>query len=485
MQRVNETHLNGHPRPAERIIQFGEGNFLRAFIDWKIDLMNEALGSDFGVVVVRPIAGGIPFSLNDSDGVYTTIIRGVDDDGSERADTRQIACVRREVSAVDDWQDVLAMARNTDFCAVVSNTTEAGITYVAECKKDDAPPASFPAKVTLMLLERFNACGMVEAPGFHFLPCELIDHNGDALRETVLKHAADWGLGTEFITWVKEKNAFFNTLVDRIVPGYPRDEAEALEKQLGYHDPLMVAAELFHFLVIEQREGQPAPCLPLAEKDSGTIITPNADGYKERKVAILNGAHTALCPLALLAGADTVKETMAAKPAAAFLDAMLATEIIPYLSLPKAELNEFSAAVLRRFANPFINHRWYDISLNGIAKFHTRNLPRFEAHMAASGAAPRFMGLSLAAWLAFYTGAFAKADALPPRDAEDVIARFTGFKTIGESDTKEMVRAYLADEALWGKSLASDALVALVEEAYQYLTAEPFSFARLGDWVNR
>ena len=222
-----------------------------------------------------------------------------------------------------------------------------------------------------------------------------------------------------------------------IVPGYPRDEAADIEKELGYLDPLMVTGELFHFLVIEQREGKPDLCLPMAEKDAGTVIVPNADGYKERKVAILNGAHTGLCPLALLSGTNSVKEAMDNEAARGFLNAMLEQEIIPYLSLPREELNEFSAEVLRRFANPFIVHRWYDISLNGLAKFHTRNLPRFESAMAATGKAPRCMSLSLAAWLAFYTGAFEGSAELPPRDAEDVIAKMAEIGALKEAQGVE------------------------------------------------
>ncbi|MTI16517.1 tagaturonate reductase [Rhodobacteraceae bacterium RKSG542] len=483
MERVNASNLNGRARPTERVIQFGEGNFLRAFIDWKIDRMNEEVGTDFGVVVVRPIDGGIPISLNDSDGVYTVLSRGVGEDGNAFSDARPISAIRREISAVHDWEETLSLARNTDFVAVVSNTTEAGITYVADCKKDDAPPASFPAKVTRMLMERFEACGQSEAPGFHFLPCELIDKNGDTLEKVVLKHAADWALSEEFVAWVKEKNAFYNTLVDRIVPGYPRDEADAIEAELGYKDPLMVAAELFHFLVIEKRDDQPELVMPLAEKDSGTIVVANADGYKERKVAILNGSHTALCPLALVAGIDSVKEAMDNGPANAFLKGMLETEIMPYLSLPQDELKVFAEEVLRRFANPFIAHRWYDISLNGIAKFHTRNLPRFEKHKEVSGHAPRYMGLSLAAWLAFYTGNFAKAADLPARDADDVKAKFAEIAALKDSDGVEaMVRAFLREESFWGKSLECCSLVKTVVEGFDFLTEQPFDLDRLAFW---
>ncbi len=486
MKRISAANLEGRERPTPRIIQFGEGNFLRAFMDWKIDRMNEVAGTDFGVVVVRPIDGGIPFSLNDSDGVYTAVTRGVNLDGKPVSNFRQVACIRKEMSAVSDWKDVLSMARNTDFATVISNTTEAGITYVPDCKLQDEPPASFPAKVTRLLFERFNSCGGNSAPGFQFLPCELIDKNGDNLEKTVLQHARDWELPTEFLDWIGTHSAFYNTLVDRIVPGYPRDEAKALEEELGYQDPLMVAAELFHFLVIEKRESQPELFLPLAEHDEGTLITHNADDYKERKVAILNGAHTGFCPLALLSNTETVQAAIDHPTGSAFLKGMLEDEIIPFLSLPKEELDEFSTEVLRRFANPYIKHRWYDISLNGIAKFQTRNLPRFESYTAAYGKPPRRMALSLAAWLIYYTGAFDHATDLPARDADDVIAKFEVLKTIKQVDgTDAMIRAFLSEETFWGKSIASKALVTLVSEALTFLQAEPLTLDRLKEWVGQ
>ena len=294
----------------------------------------------------------------------------------------------------------------------------------------------------------------------------------------------DWDLGADFMSWLESKNAFFNTLVDRIVPGYPRDEAADIEKELGYLDPLMVTGELFHFLVIEQREGKPDLCLPMAEKDAGTVIVPNADGYKERKVAILNGAHTGLCPLALLSGTNSVKEAMDNEAARGFLNTMLETEIIPYLSLPREELNEFSAEVLRRFANPFIVHRWYDISLNGLAKFHTRNLPRFESAMAATGKAPRCMSLSLAAWLAFYTEPLKAAPNChramlkmsSPRWPKSVPSKT-------QTASKPWSRPISARKASGASPWLATSSSQPVSEAYEFLTSSSFKLDDLKNWA--
>lgn len=481
MPRLDASFLDGRARPTPRIVQFGEGNFLRAFFDWKVDRLNEAAGGDWGVVVVRPIDGGVPFSLNEQDGVYTTVIRGMDENGNEVSEPRRIASLVKEIPAYGDWDGVLALARDTNIVLVVSNTTEAGIAYDPACKPDDAPPATFPAKVTRFLWERWTQCGKAEAPGIQFMPCELIDHNADELRACILKYAAAWNLGADFTAWIESACAFYNTLVDRIVTGYPRAEVDTLQAEFGYEDKFMVAAELFHLLVIERKDGVPPFVLPLAEHDSGTIVVPDAGPYKERKVGILNGSHTGLCPLAMLAGVETVSETVKDAAVAKFVDGMLEEEVLPFLSLPKAELEEFAASVLRRFANPFIRHLWYDISLNGIAKFNTRNLPRLQAYMEKNGQPPKRMSLSLAAWLAFYLGKFEGAATLKPRDSEDVLAIFERIG--GLADVDAMVSAFLGEKAFWTRSIDDPKLHAAVVSAYGFLTEKPFTFDRLGEFL--
>ncbi len=477
MPRLGAAHLDDRPRPTPRIVQFGEGNFLRAFFDWKVDRLNEAAGGDWGVVVVRPIDGGIPASLNEQDGVYTTLVRGMDESGDKVSEARRIACVRREISAYGEWDEVLGLARDPNIVLVVSNTTEAGIAYDPACRFDDLPPASFPAKVTRFLWERWSTLGRADAPGLQFLPCELIDHNADELRACVLQHAEEWKLDAGFVAWVETANAFYNTLVDRIVTGYPKAEIEELREKLGYDDSFIVAAELFHLLVIEHRNGTPAFVLPLEEHDTGTIVAPDAGPYKERKVGILNGAHTGLCPLAMLAGAETVSETVKDAAVTRFVDGMLEDEVLPFLSLPREELEAFAASVLRRFANPFIRHLWHDISLNGLAKFKTRNLPRLLAYLDKRGEPPKGMTLSLAAWLAFYLGRFQGAENLRPRDSEDVLALFERFGAI--EDVDELVAAFLREPALWGEPLDDPKLHAAVAAGFRFLTEQPFTFARL------
>jgi tagaturonate reductase len=474
MAPLTDRPLTSRPRPTPRILQFGGGNFLRGFIDWKIDRMNEAAGLDWGVVILRSVGSTAGSALNAQDGLYTVLSRGVDEGGASVSQPRIVACVRGELSCQTDWDRVLALACDPLITVVLSNTTEAGIVHDPAAQVTDAPPAAFPAKLTVLLHHRWRALGA--GHGWHIIPCELTDLSGDALRRIVLQHAAEWGLEAEFASWVAEENAFFNTLVDRIVPGYPKTEIAAIEASLGYSDPCLTTAELFHFLALERREGQPAPRLPLADWDAGTIVTPDVTPYKLRKVAILNGAHTALCPLALLMGVPSVAEAVTHPVGAAFLTRVLQTEVIPFLNLPEDDLQSFAAAVQRRFANPYIRHLWHDISLNALSKVRHRNLDRMKAYAARHHRPAPLLSLSLAAWLVFYLGWFDGAAALPPRDAPEVLGRIAKLAGL---EPEAMVQAFLDDTGLWGQSLATPDLVAEVLAHVVALTEAPLTWQRL------
>lgn len=487
MAIIDASALNGRPRPRARILQWGEGNFLRAFVDWKIDRMNEAGGLDWGVVIVRPIAQGNPHWLNEQDGLYTVLSRGVADDGAKVSEARVVGSVLKEIGAHQHWDEVLRLARDPEITVVISNTTDAGIAYVPTVKYADAPQASFPGKMTRLLHERWQAFGGKPEAGWQMIACELIDHNGDELRRIVLQHAEEWGLEPAFIAWVKEANAFYNTLVDRIVPGYPRDDAEAIEAELGYTDRFMTTGELFHFFVIERQPGQPELRLPLATHDPDTIVVPDATPYKARKVAILNGAHTALCALSLISGVATVGEAVTTRVGAKFLDRLLNEEVIPFLSLPRDELQAFADAVLRRFANPYIRHLWYDISLNGLVKYQTRDLDRLTAYLDRHGKPAPLMTLALASWLVFYLGRFPGSEAYPPRDAADILERIKAIGALDDGSDKgreAMVAAYLGESSFWGKSIDTPALRTAVLADFAALTEAPMSFDRLGKLID-
>lgn len=457
-----------HPRPRARILQFGGGNFLRGFLDWKIDRMNAAAGTDWGVVIVRSVGSVDGSALNAQGGLYTVLTQGIGPAG-QVDEARIVGSVLREISA-EDWGQVLALAADPGVEVVVSNTTEAGIVFDPAARASDAPPASFPAKLAVLLHHRWQA-GL---PGWQVIPCELTDKAGDLLAAHVAAHALAWGYPGAFLDWLGRDCSFHNTLVDRIVPGKPRGPVD-----LGYADACVITAEPFHFLAIECRPGQPRVRLPLADHDPGTIVVPEVTPYKLRKVALLNGSHTALCPLALIAGVRMVGEAMNSG-GRGFLERLMAEEILPFLDLPRADLEDFAAEVLNRFANPFIAHAWHDISLNAVAKIRQRNLDRMAAYQAAHGAPAPLMALSLAAWLVFYLGRFPGAEGLAPRDSAEVLAGMAALKGL---EDEPLVAAWLSDAALWGTSLDRPDLRAAVLAGYRRLTSGPVRLEDWSDWA--
>ena len=294
---------------TERVIQFGEGGFLRAFCDWMIDMANEKAGMDAGVVIVQPIERGMVSMLNEQDGLYTLILRG-QVDGKPSKDERIIQSVKRGLSPYEDFEGYLALAHNPDMRIIISNTTEAGIVYTGKDSFDDKPQASYPGKLTRLLYERFTALGGKKGTGFILLPCELIDYNGRNLEECCMKTAEQWGLSEEFKTWLKTENVFCSTLVDRIVTGYPRGEAESLYEEFGYRDNMLDTAEPFGLWVIEGPawiENE----LPFKKAGCNVVFTQDVSPYKLRKVRMLNGAHTSMVLGAYLAGHEIVGDCMA------------------------------------------------------------------------------------------------------------------------------------------------------------------------------
>ena len=457
--------LNRHDFPGaqypERIIQFGEGNFLRAFVDWQIDLLNEHTDLNSGVVIVRPIASDFPPSLSTQDGLYTTIIRGLNEKGEAVSDARLIRSVNREISAYADYAEFLKLAHNPDMRFVFSNTTEAGISYHAGDKFDDAPAVSYPAKLTRLLFERFTHFNGAADKGWVIIPCELIDYNGEALHELVVRYAQEWALPAAFMTWLNESNAFCSTLVDRIVTGYPRDEASKLEAELGYKDGFLDTAEHFYLFVIQGPKSL-ASELRLDKLALNVLIVDDIKPYKERKVAILNGAHTALVPVAFQAGIDTVGEAMNDAEICAFVEKAIYEEIIPVLDLPKDELESFASAVTGRFRNPYIKHQLLSIALNGMTKFRTRILPQLLAGQKASGKLPARLTFALAALIAFYR-AERNGEAYPVQDDAHWIDRYQQLwaqHRDQQISTTDLVKAVLFVSDHWEQDLTQvDGLV--------------------------
>ena len=479
MNRLDATFAT-RPRPKARILQFGGGNFLRGFFDWKIDRLNEATGDDFGIVILRSIGSTEGSALNAQDGLFTVLTRGLDEKGDPVSEPRLVHSVLGELSCQTEWWRVRELARDPEIRIVVSNTTETGITYDATARLDDCPAASYPAKVAQLLHDRWLAMRDRTANGWQFIACELTDHAGDELRRIVLQHCFEWKLEPEFIAWVEWENSFHNTLVDRIVSGFPKGGNADIAAELGYEDLCLTVAEPYHFLAIEVRPDQIPLRIALAQHDAGTITVPDVAPYKLRKVAILNGAHTMLCPLALLAGLSTVREAMDLQSVRALLATFLETEVKPFVDLPKVELDAFADAVFNRFANPYLNHAWHDISLNGLAKLRARLLDRLDAYIAHHGEPAPLIALSLAGWLRFYT--HGAAASIVPRDSAPVLAWASSLATLDDgtkSGREALTSAFLSESSIWGRSLDTPDLHKAVAKHYALISAKDFAMDKI------
>jgi tagaturonate reductase len=473
----------------ERVLQFGEGGFLRGFADWMIHRMNAAGVFGGRVVAVQPIEQGLAGELERQDCLYTLLRRGLSG-GKPFTGSEVISSISRALNPYGDFAGFLDCAANPDLRFIISNTTEAGIARREGESFDARPPASFPAKVTRFLFERWKIFGGNRSRGFIFLPCELIDRNGDNLKKIVFELAREWKLGDKFTAWLEEANVFCNTLVDGIMTGYPRDEIEVLQEQAGYEDALYDTGELFRLWVIEGPEsvkeefplhralgaGDEAGC------DMQIVWTRDMTPYRTRKVRILNGAHTMTVMGAYLAGKDTVGECMADPVISAWMKRAIAAEIIPVLDLPKNELEQFADEVLQRFANPYIQHYLLSIALNSAAKFKARVLPTIREYCAAFGKAPRALSWAMAAFIAFYRGTQMREGSLVGRrgggeylikDDADVLEFFRKLWTSADgNDNARAVRSVLSSPRLWDAGLTElPGFERAVTRSYEAITA--------------
>lgn len=406
----------------ERIIQFGEGNFLRAFVDYMFDEINAQGLFEGGITLVQPIPGGdfLRNILNEQEGLYTLIARGREN-GEKVAAKRLITCVNRCINPYVDFETYNNCAKNPELRFVVSNTTEAGISWEEEDMVKGKPQDSFPAKVTNFLYTRFKEFNGDKSKGLIFIPCELIDDNGKTLKKYVLKHAENWKLGAEFTDWIETACVFTSTLVDRIVTGYPRNEAKELCEEFGYEDNAIDTSEIFHTWVIEG-PAELAEELPFPKAGLKVIFTPDVKPYKKRKVRILNGAHTCSVLGAYLAGYDIVRDVMNDELFYKYLEDALNNEIIPAITseeLTHDDLKSFADAVFDRFKNPFIDHKLLDISLNSTSKFEARVLHTIQEFYAQKKELPKILTFSFAAYLAFYRGTEIREGALIGHRGDD------------------------------------------------------------------
>lgn len=446
----------------EKIIQFGEGNFLRAFADWQVNALNKANLFGGKIVVVQPIKVGIAHLLNEQDGCYSLLLRGIQN-GKVVEEREIITSVSRGISPYEEWNTFLACARNPELRFMFSNTTEAGIAYVEEVRPTTQCPDSFPAKLTALLLERFKAFGGAADKGMIMLCCELIDRNGDNLKRIVLKHATNWDCSAEFIDWINNSCYFLNTLVDRIVPGYPRDNAPEIEAELGYLDKLIDTGEIFHLWVIEGPK-ELAEELPFHKIGLNVIWTDDMTPYRSRKVRMLNGAHTSSVLAAYLGGLDTVGAMIDSELFSSLLKKAMFEEILPMVPGDLEENRIFAEGIFERFSNPFIQHELLSISLNSVSKWKVRVLPSLLDYLKKHDSLPEALTFSLAALIAFYNGVGCahselrgtrNGKAYSIKDDLDILAFFEKrwYAFQHNHDIRVLVGTIMANDKLWGRDL--------------------------------
>ncbi len=425
----------------ETVMQFGEGGFLRGFVDYFFHKLNEKGLYDGKVVIVQPLPTGMIDVLNEQNCTYNLFLRGIQD-GQVVNERTEITSISRCINPYSDFDAYMALAENPDLRVIVSNTTEAGIEYLGTESIEDRPAKSYPAKLTQFLYKRFT----LGLKGFILLPCELIDHNADTLKECILKYAKLWNLGEAFESWIETENDFCNTLVDRIVTGYPKTEAEELEKVIGHKDNMIDTAEIFHLWVIE---GHHEDELPFNKAGYHIVWTDDATPYKKRKVRILNGGHTSMVLGAYLYGLETVGECMKDEVVSKFLKHCIFEEIVPTLGNTETDIN-FGKAVLERFSNPYIRHMLLSIALNSVSKFEVRVLPTILEHKEKFGSYPKGLVMSMAALIAFYRTEHAN-------DGEEIM------KFMKTASVEEILKR----EDYWHADLTE--MIPMVEEYYEMI----------------
>ena len=423
MQELNRSTARSAKSYPEKILQYGEGNFLRAFVDWMVDRMNKEAGFGAGVTVVQPIAQGLADMLNDQDGLYHLYLQGIKD-GKPVSEVTLVDCINRALNPYSDFDDYMRIAENPELRFIISNTTEAGIAYDEADVLDMRPQNSFPAKVTAFLYKRYQVFSGAADKGLIVICCELIEHNADMLKKYVIQHAQRWDLEQSFVDWINNANVFCSTLVDRIVPGYPKDKIDQIQNELGYNDKLVVEGEYFHVWVIEAPEWVGKE-FPAKQAGLNVIFTKDMTAYRDRKVRILNGAHTSSFAVSLLYGVDTVQQSIEHDVISRFMKQVVFDEVCPNINLPQSELREFAEEILERFYNPYIKHFWKSIALNSMSKWETRVLPSLLDFHKRTGKLPTRIIFSLAALIAFYKGDY-QGKLTPVQDNDDIIHLYQG-----------------------------------------------------------
>jgi tagaturonate reductase len=454
MKTLNRNTCKANYKAPERIMQFGGGNFLRAFADWMFDVLNKETNFRGSIVVIKPTKGGDYEALKAQDGLFHVVLDGINN-GQLASEETLVESVSRIIQPYTQWEEYLALSENPDLRFIVSNTTEAGIRFSDNDTLNDNPPAEFPAKLAVWLHHRFVFFDGEKDKGCLILPCELIEQNGDTLKEIIIQYAKHFGYSDAFVNWIKEHNYFYNTLVDRIVSGYPKERSESILEQIGYNDLQLVAGEYYHSWIIQGDEIIQA-ALPFAQTSLNVQFVKDIKPYREMKVRILNGAHTALALVGYIAGLRTVKEVMDNPKLEHFVNEILFEEItktVPNFS--EEELNNFTNAVLDRFRNPSLQHFLINITLNSTSKFVVRLYPALREYNATYNALPERIVKVLSCLILFYRGEY-NGQIIPVNDNEQTLQAFKAVwdkKQNGSINYLELTETLLSDEKIWGVSL--------------------------------
>ena len=464
MKELNRKTANAKQYP-ERIIQFGEGNFLRAFVDWIVWNMNVKADFNASVVVVQPIAQGMVDMLNKQDCLYHVNLQGLDQ-GVAVDSLTMIDVISRALNPYTENEAFMKLAEQPEMRFIISNTTEAGIAFDPSCKLTDVPASSYPGKLTQLLYHRFKTFHGDKTKGFIIFPCELIFLNGHKLKETIFQYIELWNLEEAFKAWFEEACGVYATLVDRIVPGFPRKDILTIQEKLQYNDNLVVQAEIFHLWVIEAPK-EVAEEFPADKAGLNVLFVPSEEPYHERKVTLLNGPHTVLSPVAYLSGLNIVREACQHEVIGKYIDKVMFGELLETLNLPKDELIQFGKDVLERFNNPFVDHQVTSIMLNSFPKYQTRDLPGLKTYFDRKGVLPSGLVLGLAAIITYYKGGKRGDDEIKIQDDVKITTLLTDLWATG--CTKKVAEGVLNAGFIWGENL--NLIPGLTEKIVYYLNS--------------
>ncbi|WP_258105612.1 tagaturonate reductase [Marinoscillum sp. MHG1-6] len=459
--KLNRANANTQNLPI-KIVQFGEGNFLRAFVDWFIDQLNEKADYNAGVAIVQPLEFGMVDMLAKQDSLYHHLLQGLEN-GKTVDDARLISCVQKAINPFQNLGDYYALAEEPTLKIVFSNTTEAGIVFDENDQPEGkALATTFPGKLTQLLKHRFDHFSGSDDAAVGIIPCELIESNGDKLKKCIEQYIQLWDLGSDFASWVAENIHFANTLVDRIVPGYPKDEINEIKERIGYDDNLVVKSESFHLFVIEGDEFIQEH-FPAHKHGFNVKYVKSITPYRTQKVRILNGAHTSMVPVGLLSGIETVKETVDGDVSGKFVNEAVFNEIVETISIPGEDPKDFAKQVIARFQNPFIRHELISISLNSISKYKVRVLPTVLDYLDKKGSLPDKLVFSLACLIELYL-----SDKFTLKDTQEYLDFFVELKSSG-ANKKTIASKVLANTAFWDQDLTQ--VTGLTQKVTDYLEA--------------